>query len=89
MTRAQRHMAKVKSMGCVLCLKIGLQDVGAVADAHHVFDSAARSDWLVIPLCKEHHQGATGFHGLGQREFQRRYKTSEAELLALTIERLS
>lgn len=87
MSRAKRHMARVASLGCVLCQKIGLDN--SPAHVHHVFDTAARSDFLTIPLCPTHHQGPLGFHGLGEREFNRKYKTSEAELLALTLERLA
>lgn len=89
MTRAQKHMRDVKMLGCVLCMKLGLGDNGGTAEAHHAFDSAARSDWLTVALCSEHHRGPTGFHGLGEREFNRRYKTSEAELLAMTLEKLA
>ena len=59
------------------------------SETHHVFDSSARSDYLLIPLCPEHHRGPTGFHGLGQREFERRYGTSEAHLLAWVVEKLA
>jgi hypothetical protein len=59
------------------------------AEAHHVFDSAARNDFLTIPLCRTHHQGPLGFHGMGEREFNRKYKTTEANLLAMTLERLA
>jgi hypothetical protein len=81
------HMERVRSVPCVLCEKLGLGKTPAAA--HHAFDTAARSDFLTIALCYDHHQGPLGFHGLGEREFNRRYKTSEAELLAMTIERLS
>ena len=87
MSRAKKHMSRVAELGCILCHKLGLGHTPA--ELHHVFDSAARSDWLVIPLDPEHHRGATGFHGLGQRAFERRYKTSEAELLGMTIEALA
>ena len=83
----QRHMQRVRELGCVLCRNLGLGDTPA--SAHHIGDGACRSDFLTIGLCKEHHQGATGFHGLGEREFNRRYKTSELNLLAQTIEELS
>lgn len=81
------YMARVRSIPCVLCEKLGLGNTPSAV--HHAFDSAARSDFLTIALCYEHHQGASGFHQLGEREFNRRYKTSEAELLALTIQRLA
>jgi hypothetical protein len=56
---------------------------------HHCFDTAHRSDFLVVPLCHEHHQGGTGFHGLGERTFNMRYKTDERHMIADTIEMLA
>jgi len=85
--KAADHMEKVAAAGCVLCHEIGLGYVPA--EVHHVFDSAARSDFLTVGLCVEHHRGGTGFHGLGEREFNRRYKTTEANLLAKTLERIA
>jgi hypothetical protein len=85
--RASDHMERVASLGCVLCHRMG--HGYTPAEVHHVFDTAARSDFLTVGLCPEHHRGATGFHGAGQRAFERMHKTSEAELLALTIERLT
>jgi hypothetical protein len=87
MSKASKaHMERVRAIGCLICQRLDLGDTPA--SAHHVFDSVARSDWLTVPLCREHHQGGTGFHGLGQRAFERLYSTTEAELLALTIEAL-
>jgi hypothetical protein len=83
---ASDHMDRVASLGCVLCHEIG--HGYSPAEVHHIFDTAARSDFLTIPLCLEHHRGGTGFHGLGQRAFEARYKTSEAKLLAATLEML-
>lgn len=80
-------MDRIAGLGCILCHAIGYGYVPA--EVHHVFDTAARSDFLTIGLCVEHHRGRTGFHGLGEREFNRRYKTSEAHLLAQALERLS
>lgn len=85
--RSAAHLERVASLGCVLCHDLG--HGYTPAEVHHVFDSAARSDFLTIGLCPEHHRGGTGFHGLGQRAFEARYKTSEAKLLAKTIERLA
>lgn len=81
------HLERVASLGCVLCRDLG--HGYTPAEVHHAFDTAARSDFLTIPLCPEHHRGGTGFHGLGQRAFEARYKTSEAKLLARTIEQLA
>jgi len=35
----------------------------------------------VIPLCPEHHVGATGLHGLGVKGFAKHYGFDEADLL--------
>lgn len=85
MSKASKHMERVRSLGCLICREVlGVRD--APASAHHVFQK--RSDWLTVPLCPEHHQGKTGFHGLGQREFERRYNIDEEDLLSMTIEAL-
>lgn len=87
MTKAAKaHLQRVADLPCLICEKCGLGH--SPAEVHHVFDSAARSDFLTVPLCPTHHRSTLGFHGLGQRAFERKYKTSEAELLALTIEKL-
>lgn len=84
---SRRHLDRVASVGCILCIELGREP--SPAEIHHVFDSSARSDFLVIPLCANCHRGGTGFHGLGEREFNRRYKTTEANLLAKTLERIA
>lgn len=75
--KAKRHMGRVASLGCLICELCGLGN--SPAEVHHILDTAARSDFLTIPLCPTHHRGALGFHGLGEREFNRKYKTSEAQ----------
>jgi hypothetical protein len=42
----------------------------------------------VIPLCPEHHRGATGVHGLGTKGFPKHYGYEEADLLKDTLELL-
>jgi hypothetical protein len=83
-------MGRVADLGCVLCAHLGTP--GTPAQVHHIRDgqgAAQRaSDWLTVPLCPEHHVGASGVHGLGAREFERRYKLTELDLLAWTIEQL-
>ncbi len=50
--------------------------------------SQRASNFLVVPLCPTHHTGSPGVHGLGERGFYTRYKLSELDLLAMTIEGL-
>ena len=84
-------MGRVAALGCVLCRHLGFGH--SPAHVHHVREgqgmSQRASNYLTIPLCPEHHQGATGIHGLGTKAFERLYKLDELDLLALTIALLS
>ena len=86
----KRHLDRVARLGCILCRHLEL-GISPAAIHHPRFSEGMAqraSHFLAIPLCHEHHQGATGLHGLGTREFERRYKLSEPILLAMTIEAL-
>lgn len=84
---SKEHMGRVAAIGCLICRDVlGIKD--SPAQVHHLFDTASRSDFLTVPLCEYHHKGAGGFHGMGQRAFERAYKLTEADLLAKTIEAL-
>lgn len=84
----KRYMQEVAQVPCVLCRHLGLGRTPA--QVHHVREgqgmSQRASNYLTVALCPEHHQGKTGLHGLGTREFERRYKLTELDLLAMTIE---
>lgn len=81
------HKSKVAAAGCILCKHLGHE--GTPAQLHHIREdegmSQRASDWLVVPLCPAHHTGDIGIHGLGTREFERRYRLSELDLLAMTL----
>lgn len=83
--KPQQWKDRVAALGCVLCRHLGIEDTPATL--HHVREGQGKGqrapDWLVIPLCHEHHQGATGLHGAG---FYTRYRMDEMDLLALTIQ---
>lgn len=85
------HMDSVANLGCVLCKHLGHE--GTPAEIHHIREgqgmSQRASNFLVVPLCPEHHRGNSGVHGLGERGFYTRYKLSELDLLAMTIEQLA
>jgi hypothetical protein len=55
-------------------------------ELHHAGEHTERNDWALVPLCREHHQGATGVHGLHRREFHARYKLTDVRMLAITRE---
>ena len=87
----KEHMNRVASIGCILCMHLDLGETPA--QLHHIREgqgmSQRASNFLVVPLCPEHHQGNSGVHGLGERGFYTRYKLSELDLLAMTLEALS
>lgn len=84
-------MERVAGLSCCVCEHVGLPPTYAV-EVHHIREgqgAAQRADdMLTIPLCVEHHRGATGVHGLGRKGFYARYKVGELDLLASTLERL-
>ncbi len=87
----KEYLNRVASLGCILCRELGYGETPATI--HHPREgqgmSQRASNWLAIPLCPEHHQGATGLHGLGTRGFYARYRLDELDLLAMTIEALA
>jgi hypothetical protein len=85
---AKQWKSKVAGLGCILCRHLDLGETPA--NLHHVREgqgmSQRASDWLVIPLCKRHHQGTEGIHG---GRFYQLYKMDEMDLLAMTIQAVS
>ena len=88
---ASRHMQRVAGLPCCVCEHMGRPHVYGV-QVHHIREgqgAAQRADdMLTIPVCYEHHLGASGIHGLGRKGFYARYKVDELQLLARTLEKL-
>jgi hypothetical protein len=79
MTIAERmHVARVKQLPCSLC------DVNGPSSAHHIKQG---QHYTVVALCRECHQGASGWHGT--RALWKVRKMDELDALAVTIERLN
>ena len=84
----RRHMERTAALGCCVCRNL---DYGpTAAQIHHIRAghgmSQRASNYLVIPLCPDHHQhGGPGvaFHA-DKTMFERMYG-SELELLGQTI----
>lgn len=57
----RKHLDRVAGLGCLIC--------GSPASIHHLMTAPGkerrRDHRYVVPLCREHHQGDTGVHGLG------------------------
>ena len=83
-TKAERqYMGRVADLGCAVCRRMGYP--GTPAELHDKRAgqglSNRASNWQVIPLCPEHHRGATGVHGLGTRGFAKHWGYGEDALL--------
>jgi hypothetical protein len=91
MSPEQRYRTRVASLGCILCARLGMGDTPA--SLHHVaVGSGKRSPYALVPLCPEHHQGASGLHGMGPKAFIRQYRPpgdSEFGLLVWVNEALA
>lgn len=84
-------MGRVAELGCVLCRHLGYGPTPA--HVHHIREGAGMGQrsphFLTVPLCPEHHQGASGVHMLGPSGFYTRYKLDELDLLSMTIDLLT
>jgi len=84
-----KRLSRLAELGCILCWHLGFRDTPA--QIHHLREGMGmgqrNSDDRAIPLCYEHHQGDSGYHGLGKRAFEERYKLTELDLLELTEKR--
>lgn len=74
----KRYHGVIAEMGCLVC--------GSQANVHHIREERIKSHWLVIPLCKDHHQGDFSIHN-SKRQFENIYG-SELDLMAATISKL-
>ena len=79
----KRHLSAVAELGCAVCRRMGYE--GTPAEIHHkrAGTGAGRrsSHYDAIPLCPEHHRGATGVHGLGTKGFMKYWGYTEDDLL--------
>ncbi len=82
----RKHIETVKNMDCSVCGASG------PSDAHHILEGRIPGrkspDMLVIPLCKDCHQGSlNGIHG--QRRMWSVMKANELQCLADTLEMIA
>jgi len=77
---------RLARFGCVLCSYIGYEETPA--ELHHIRRTKPRDQAPVIPLCREHHRGNAGIHGMGRKSFEKIYP-SEDSLLDMINTKLS
>lgn len=88
MNKEQRkHYGRVADLGCSLCRTLGFD--GSPCEIHHIRRAGRRDSAPVIGLCREHHRGDTGIHGMGRKAFERKYALTEEDLLQQTEELLN
>lgn len=84
MTLDQYH-ARLRLLPCVVCCALGNVPPDPCAELHHLFETFLRNDWLVAPLCDNHHQGAEGIHRLHRRLFFKESLLGDAALMAINL----
>lgn len=78
--KERKQNDNIARLGCVLCYYMGFNDTPA--ELHHVRRfGGKRSEAPILPLCTEHHRGATGVHGLGAKAFERYHEVEFDTLL--------
>lgn len=81
--------ALLGQVGCVVCTR-GFAGGEGRAEQHHVATgSSLRNEWSRAVLCRGHHQGGAGLHGMGGKAFCRLYRPpgdTEFGLVVWTIE---
>lgn len=86
-----RYSAMIRTLPCIICKRLGFA-LTARVEVHHIAKGSSRqNNWLVAPLCAEHHRGSSGLHGMGERAFVLLYHVphgTEYGLLALVNEDL-
>lgn len=81
------HKDSLAAIGCVCCHRLGLTSLSAPIHApvelHHLRGGGwGKGDYrTLIPLCPEHHRGATGIHGLGTKGFAKQNGFDQQDLL--------
>jgi len=85
--REKDYLSRVVELGCAVCRRLGFNDTPS--EVHHLRTGQGRkraSHYDSIPLCPEHHVGKTGYHSLGSSGFYTKYRLTEWDLMAMTIE---
>ena len=82
------YYERVASLPCIIC-KFKLGKITYPTEVHHVGRADEREDFAVVPVCVEHHRGATGVHGLHRRGFETMWKVNDIKLLAWTNQLLA
>lgn len=78
----ERFERNLRELPCIIGYQMNLGC--RCEELHHAGPADERDDMNQVPLCREHHQGPLGVHGLHRREFERRYNLSPLKMIAIT-----
>lgn len=83
MTKLKRHYQRVAELGCIVCKNMGYPDTPA--QIHHPWGRKHGCEFMVLPLCFQHHQSGVKNERFVSRhpykkEFIKRYGTEESLL---------
>ena len=85
---ADLHRERVGRLPCVACSVLQGVDTRPV-DLHHMeHERHPFSDFLLLPLCWEHHRGFTGVHGRHRLGFEKLHGITQLQLLGVVISML-
>ncbi|CAA2107674.1 Ref family recombination enhancement nuclease [Variovorax paradoxus] len=87
----QLHKSRLVELGC-MCCDMALDMFTPDVELHHrrAGQGWGKGDWMtLIPLCPEHHRGATGVHGLGTKGFPKHYGFTEQDMLDKALQLLN
>jgi hypothetical protein len=73
----RRYHALLRTLPCIVCRRIG-NALDRRVDIHHISKGTSpQNNWLVIPLCREHHdplRTGSGLHGMSEQRFCAMFK---------------
>lgn len=83
------HKSRVARLSCVCCIFLD-GTITTQVEVHHIERPPRTevSDFLVLPLCAEHHRGYTGVHGRSRQGFEKLHGVTQLQLLGLVISML-
>ncbi|AVQ81671.1 Ref family recombination enhancement nuclease [Variovorax sp. PMC12] len=87
----QQHKARLAGLGC-MCCQMALNVFTPDIELHHLRAGQGwgKGDWMTLmPLCVEHHRGASGVHGLGTKGFPKHYGFTEQDMLDRALQLLN
>ena len=70
----RRYHALLRTLPCVVCRRIGFK-LDRHVHIHHI--GRPQNNWLVVPLCEEHHdhfRTGSGLHGMTEQRFCSMFK---------------